>query len=179
MNLNMLRQYAIKDNVPIIKQDAEHILTSLLEETKPVNVVEIWTAIGYSSLVIAQRIENWNWYLTTFEVSYPSYIQAIHNFNRFKQTNITVYNVDPLLVDLKKIFTKKIDFIFIDAVMKLYLEFFLHFEDLLENRAVVLFDNVVKFKSKSRPLYEFVEKNQIDYKLFSVQPNDGMMVLYK
>jgi predicted O-methyltransferase YrrM len=80
---------------------------------------------------------------------------------------------------LKKIFTKKIDFIFIDAVMKLYLDFFLHFKDLLENNAIILLDNVVKFKSKSQSLYEFVEKNQIDYKLFSVQPNDGMMMFYK
>ena len=60
--------------------------------------------------------------------------------------------------------------------MKLYPDFYLKFEDLLENNAVVLLDNVVKFKSKTLPLYEFLKKNQIKYKIFEVPPNDGVMV---
>jgi len=179
MDLTLLREKAIKDNVPIIKPQVEQIIIDKLNQTKPLNVVEIWTAIGYSSLIIANTISDWNWCLTTFEVSYPSYMEAIHNFNTFKQYNITAYNVDPLLVDIKKIFTKKIDFLFIDAVMKLYLDFYIKFEDLLENDCVVLLDNVVKFKSKTRPLYEFIEKNQIEYKLFDIPPNDGLMVIEK
>ena len=106
-------------------------------------------------------------------------MESIHNFNTFKQYNITAYNVDPLLVDIKKIFTKKIDFLFIDAVMKLYLDFYIKFEDLLENNCIVLLDNVVKFKSKTKSLYEFLEKNQINYKLFDIPPNDGLMVIEK
>lgn len=179
MDLSLLRQKAVKDNVPIIKPEVEQILLRLLDETKPVNVVEIWTAIWYSSLVIANKIQQRNWILTTFEVSYPSYMEALENFHNFQQYNLTAYNLDPLLVNLKKIFTRKIDFLFIDAVMKLYLDFYLKFEDLLENNTVVLLDNVVKFKSKTLPLYEFLEKNQIDYKIFSVPPNDWVMVFRK
>jgi predicted O-methyltransferase YrrM len=106
-------------------------------------------------------------------------MQTISNFKNFQQYNITAYNLDPLQINLKKIFTKKIDFLFIDAVMKLYLDFYLKFEDLLENNSFVLLDNVVKFKSKSQSLYEFLEKNQIDYKIFPVPPNDGIMVFRK
>ena len=179
MNILQLRNIAINDNVPIIKPEVEQILINKLKQTKPTNVVEIWTAIGYSSLIIANTISDWNWNLTTFEVSYPSYMEAIHNFKTFKQYNITAYNLDPLLIDTKKIFTKKIDFLFIDAVMKLYLDFYLKFEDLLENGCMVLLDNVVKFKSKTQPLYEFIEKNQIDYQLFDIPPNDGLMIFIK
>jgi len=179
MTLEELRNKALKDNVPIIKPEVEQILKKKLVEEQATNVVEIWTAIGYSSLVIAQTIQDWNWNLTTFEVSYPSYMEAIQNFYNFKQYNITAYNIDPLLIDLKKIFTKKIDFLFIDAVMKLYLDFYLKFEDLLENNCVVLLDNVVKFKSKSKSLYEFIEKNQINYELFDIPPNDGLMLFRK
>ena len=177
MNIVELREYALKHNIPIIKPEVEQILLDKLKQTKASNVVEIWTAIGYSSLVIADTISSWNWILTTFEVSYPSYMEAIHHFQAFNQYNITAYNLDPLLVDLKKIFTKKIDFLFIDAVMKLYLDFYLKFEDLLENDCIVLLDNVVKFKSKTQPLYEFIEKNQINYKLFDIPPNDGLMLI--
>ena len=170
-----LRLKALNDNVPIIKPEAEQILIKELKSKRPKNVVEIWTAIWYSSLIIWNTISEWNWILTTFEVSYPSYIQAIQNFYTFKQFNITAYNVDPLLIKLEKIFTKKIDFLFIDAVMKLYLDFYLKFQDLLENNCTVLADNVVKFKSKSQSLYEFLNKNQIKYQIFEVPPNDGMM----
>jgi hypothetical protein len=59
--------------------------------------------------------------------------------------------------------------------MKLYLDFYLKFQDLLENNCTVLADNVVKFKSKSLSLYKFLNENQIKYKIFDVPPNDGMM----
>ena len=41
MDLSLLRQKAEKDNVPIIKPEVEQILLRLLDETKPINVVEI------------------------------------------------------------------------------------------------------------------------------------------
>ncbi len=175
-----LREYAIMNNVPIIKPEAETILINCLNKYKPTNVVEIWTAIWYSSLVIANKISSRWGVLTTFEVSYKSYIIALENFIKFWQYNITAYNIDPLLIDLKNIFYKKrIDFLFVDAVMKLYLDFYIKFEDLLENNAVILLDNVIKFKSKTIALYEFLEKNQIDYKIFSVPPNDWIMMFKK
>ncbi len=178
--LSRLRLYAQANKVPVIKPEVERILLDFLNRTKPINVVEIWTAIWYSSLVIANAISDWWGTLTTFEVSYPSYMEALENFNNFQQYNITAYNIDPLQINLKKIFTKKrIDFLFIDAVMKFYLDFYLAFEDLLEENAVVLLDNVVKFKSKTLPLYEFLNKNQINYKIFSIPPNDGLMLFRK
>jgi len=100
-------------------------------------------------------------------------MQALENFHNFQQYNITAYNINPLLIKLEKIFIKeKIDFLFIDAVMKFYLDFLLEFKDLLENNCTVLLDNVVKFKSKTILLYEFLNKNQIDYEIFFVPPND-------
>jgi len=174
--LDRLKQSALNANVPIIKSEAENIIIQELNSTKPKNVVEIWTAIWYSSLVMANTIQAWWGKLTTFEVSYISYIQALENFHNFQQYNITAYNIDPLLIKLEKIFIKgKIDFLFIDAVMKFYLDFLLNFKDLLENNCIILLDNVVKFKSKTISLYEFLEKNQIDYKIFSVPPNDWIM----
>jgi predicted O-methyltransferase YrrM len=132
-------------------------------------------------MVISQHISEWNWNLTTFEVSYLSYNQALKNFIKYNQMNITSYNIDPLLIDIKKIFkSRKIDFLFIDAVMKLYLDFFLKFEDLLENNCTILLDNVVKFKSKTEWLYKFLNENQIEYKIQDIKPNDGIMkIVYK
>ena len=180
MNLELLRQKALKDNVPIIKPQVEQILKKYLNKTKPTNVVEIWSAIWYSTLIIAQEVSKRWGTVTTFEISYPSYMKALENFYNFQQYNITAYNLDPLLVNLKNIFNKKkIDFLFVDAMMKLYLNFYLKFKDFLENNAVILLDNVVKFKSKTISLYKFLEKNQINYKIFFIPPNDGIMILKK
>ncbi len=177
--LDKLKETALDTNVPIIKPKVENILINELNSNRPKNVVEIWTAIWYSSLIIGNTIQYWKGKLTTFEVSYISYMQALENFHNFKQYNITAYNIDPLSVDLEKIFKKeKIDFLFIDAVMKFYLDFLLAFKDLLENDCIVLLDNVVKFKSKTSSLYEFLNKNQIDYEIFSIPPNDWLMKIY-
>ncbi len=59
MDLNQLRQKAISSNVPIIKPEAEQVLIKYLNKYKPTNVVEIGSAIGYSSLVIARTIQDW------------------------------------------------------------------------------------------------------------------------
>ena len=178
--IEALREYAIKNNIPIIKPQAEQVLINYLNKYKPLNAVEIWTAIWYSSLIIAKQISKRDGKLTTFEISYQSYIEALTNFYKFQQYNITVYNVDPLSINLKNIFcNKKIDFLFIDATMKLYLDFYLKFEDLLESNAVILLDNVIKFRSKLKALYEFLEKNQINYKIYFVPPNDWIMVFNK
>jgi len=171
-----LRQSALNNKVPIIKPEAENIIIQELNNIKPKNVVEIWTAVWYSSLVIWNTIQTWEGKLTTFEISYLAYIEALANFHKFKQYNITAYNIDPLWINLEKIFIKeKIDFLFIDAIMKFYLYFLLSFKDLLKNDCTILLDNVVKFKSKTITLYEFLEKNQINYEIFFVPPNDGIM----
>lgn len=174
-----LKQDALKANVPIIKDQVVDILIKELNSLKPKNIVEIGSAIWYSSLIIANTIQPWNWKLTTFEISYLSYFQALENFQKYKQYNITAYNLDPLLVNLKKVFcNEKIDFLFIDAVMKFYLDFLLLFEDLIENNCSILLDNVVKFKSKTKSLYRFLEQNQINYEIFSIAWNDGIMRIY-
>ena len=56
MNLEQLRQQALQNNVPIIKSQVEQILKDYLNKTKPTNVIEIGSAIGYSTLVIAQEV---------------------------------------------------------------------------------------------------------------------------
>lgn len=171
-----LQQKSIKSLVPIIKPQTEKIIVQELNKFKPQNVVEIGSAVWYSSLVIANQVKQRNWVLTSFEISYAAYMEALENFSIYKQYNINLYNLDPLQVNLQKIFVQwKIDFLFIDATMRLYLDFFLKFQDLLENNCVILLDNVIKFKSKTLSLYEFLEKKQINYEIFETSIDDGIM----
>lgn len=171
-----LRKKSVKSHIPIIKPETEKIIIQELDKSNAQNVVEIWSAVWYSSLVIASTISKRDWILTSFEISYSAYMEALENFSKYKHYNINIYNLDPLQVNLQKIFIGwKIDFLFVDAAMRSYLDFILKFQDLLENNCIVLLDNIVKFKSKTLSLYEFLEKKQINYEIFKTSPDDGIM----
>ena len=52
--LALLRQQAEEDNVPIILRDTETFLMNLLRIRKPVKILEIGTAVGYSAACMAK-----------------------------------------------------------------------------------------------------------------------------
>ena len=174
-----LREHSFKNNVPIISKYTQNLIVSVLNKYKPICCVEIWTAIGYSSLVIANSIQKFNGILTTFEVSHPSYYEALNNFISYNQiNNILAYNIDPLSIDISLIFNKKkVDFLFIDAQKRTYLDFYLKFKSFLSSKSIIIFDNMIKFQSKTASLYKFFEKNQINYKLFEF--GDDWVVVVK
>jgi len=177
-NMQDLRGKAQNNNVPIIKPNIEKAILEYISVYNPKFVVEVWTAVWYSTLVIAKAIEYIGGTITTFEVSYPSYREALSNFKKYNQThNITSYHLDPLKIDIAKLLTnKKIDFLFIDAMKKEYLNFYERFSPFLADNAIVIFDNIFKFKDKLDSLYVFLEKNQINYQLFPMDW-DWIMVI--
>ncbi len=173
-----LREKAELNKVPIIKPNIEKSILEYINTYNPRVVVEIGTAVWYSTLVIAKAIESTGWIIITFEVSYPSYMEALSNFRKYNQIhNITAYNIDPLTINLHNLFAnKKIDFLFIDAIKRDYLKFYEKFLPFLSNNAIVIFDNIFKFKDKLDSLYIYLEKNQINYQLFPID-GDGIMVI--
>lgn len=46
-----LRNYGIENNIPIMKLETKEFLKTLISISKPKNILEIGTAIGYSSLL--------------------------------------------------------------------------------------------------------------------------------
>ena len=55
--LNELREYGENNNVPIIKNDGLALLQSVIRLKKPKRILEIGTAIGYSSICMALESE--------------------------------------------------------------------------------------------------------------------------
>ena len=52
--LKSMREYAEKYYIPIIRPETERILCSLILERKPLRVLELGSAIGYSSISISR-----------------------------------------------------------------------------------------------------------------------------
>ena len=55
--LEELRQKPLEDKVPIIKRETESLLKTLLLLKKPKKILEVGTAVAYSSLVMAEVLE--------------------------------------------------------------------------------------------------------------------------
>lgn len=133
-----LRKFAEKENVPIMKLESKEFLKNLLAIKRPKSILEIGTAIGYSSLVFDKYSDA---KITTIELSEDMAHIAKENFNK--------YNVDINLIndDAEKALTKLnqgFDFVFIDANKSNY-KFYFDYVDknLLNNGGVIVADNIL------------------------------------
>ena len=133
-----LRRYAEVENVPIMKLETKEFLKSLLAIKKPKSILEIGTAIGYSSLVFDKYTDA---NITTIELSEDMAQIAQGNFNK--------YNVGLNLIndDAEKALTKLnqgFDFVFIDANKSNY-KFYFDYVDkhLLNSGGIIVADNIL------------------------------------
>ena len=69
------------------------------------------------------------------------------------------------------------DFVFIDAQKSQYGTYLEKIQEHLSSENIILLDDVVKYQTKLTWLYEFLEKNQINYQILESEPGDGMMLI--
>ncbi len=179
-NLNMfldeLQIYAKDNNIPIISKNTQKFLKKLLEKKKPNVCLEVWTAIWFSTIFQASIIQKRWWFLCWFEISSDAYQKATNNIIKSRLNNLIIYNTDFLRFSLKKIH-KKIDFVFIDAMKMDYVRYLQKILQFQNSNISILLDNVYKYDYKMYSLYEFVKKNQLNYKLFKLSEHDWVMLI--
>lgn len=113
----------------------------ILKITDPKNILEIGTAIGYSSLIMAKASSDMA-KITTIEKRKDMVNIAKENINKSNyKDKINVLHGDAREL-LPKI-DKKYDFIFLDASKGHYLDFFNKSIKLLKKGGVILSDNVL------------------------------------
>ncbi|MBE6147857.1 MAG: SAM-dependent methyltransferase, partial [Firmicutes bacterium] len=81
--LNEIKKYALDNNVPIMLDDGIEFLCNLIKEKKVKTILEIGTAIGYSSIKMA-LVDN-DISVTTIERDIDRYNIALKNI---KKTNL-------------------------------------------------------------------------------------------
>ena len=134
-----LREYAKENGVPIIIDEGLSFLESVIRIKKPINILEIGSAIGYSAIRMA-RAANSNVY--SIERDEKMYNLAIGNINKANLNDkIHIIFKDALEAfdDVKDI---KFDLIFIDAAKAQYHKFFDLYTPLLNDEGVVVCDNM-------------------------------------
>ena len=132
-----IKEYARRENIPIMQDDGIEFLTSFIEKKGAKNILEIGTAIGYSAIMMA--LVNSNVHVTTIERDEARYLEALKNIKKFDLENrITLIYNDALNVELEEEF----DLIFIDAAKGKNKEFFNRFENNLKNDGYIITDNM-------------------------------------
>lgn len=137
VHIRELEEFAKDNHVPIMLSDGIEFLCNYIKENNIKNVLEIGSAIGYSSIMMCLNNEKTN--ITTIEKSIDMYNIALNNIDKYNLTDrITVINADALDVKLDD----KYDLIFIDAAKSQYIKFFEKFEKNLNTNGVIITDNL-------------------------------------
>ena len=132
-----LRKYALKNNVPIMNSQTKELIVSILEIAKPKKILEIGTAIGYSSLIFEKYTGA---DITTIELDKDTAAIAKENFKKHN-FNINLINDDAMKA-LRNI-DQGFDFVFIDANKSRYLDYFKMTSKLLNKGGIIIADNVL------------------------------------
>ena len=132
-----IEEYAINNNIPIMQKDGIEFLINYIKENNINNILEIGTAIGYSSIRMA--LVNENIKVTTIERDKDRFEIAQNNINSFNLHNrINLIYKDALEVELND----KYDLIFIDAAKAQNIKFFEKYKNNLENNGTIITDNM-------------------------------------
>ena len=132
-----IREYAEKNNVPIMMDDGIKYLINYINKNQVKSVLEIGTAIGYSAIMMA--LSNKDLFITTIERDEKRYLEALKNIKKLNLENrITLVFNDAL--DAK--ISEKFDLIFIDAAKAQSIKFFEKFEKNLNPDGTIITDNI-------------------------------------
>ena len=135
--ISEIEEYAKDNNVPIMMKDGITYLCDYIKNNNVKTILEIGSAIGYSSIMMAS-VDN-DIKVTTIEKDVNRYNIAVDNINKFNlSSRITILNEDALESNI----TGCYDLIFIDASKGNNINFFNKYKDNLAKNGAIVTDNL-------------------------------------
>ena len=191
--LDELERVAIADEVPIIRKDTQTLLKFLMAQNRPVNILEVGCAVGFSALLMAEYSGE-DTRITTIEKYEKRIPVAKENFEKYDaQKKITLLEGDAM--DILKTLSPGYDFIFMDAAKGQYINFLPECLRILDKGGLLVSDNVLQdgdvFESRFAVtrrnrtiharmrdyLYELTHNDQLSTVILTV--GDGMSLSVK
>ena len=140
--IEQIEQEVLDTYVPIIRKETQSFLKVLLMMKKPVRVLEVGTAIGFSALLMCEYLPE-NGHITTIEKYEKRIPIARENFKRAgKEDRITLIEGDAL--EVMRSLEGPFDFIFMDAAKGQYIHYMPEAIRLLSKDGVLMSDNVLQ-----------------------------------
>ena len=132
-----LEEYAKINNIPIMQKDGILYLINYIKENNIKNILEIGSAIGYSSIMMASI--NSDIRITTIERDKDRYDLAVSNIKKYNLDNqINIIYGDAVDTDI----TGMYDLIFIDAAKGKNIFFFEKYKNNLVKGGTIITDNL-------------------------------------
>lgn len=160
--LDVIEKEALQTFVPIVRKEMQSFLKFLLAMTKPQKVLEVGTAVGFSSILMAEYAPK-DCKITTIE-NYEKRIPiARENFIRAgKEKQITLLEGDAM--EILPTLTDSYDLIFMDAAKGQYINFMPEIMRLLKTGGVLVSDNVLQEGEIIESHYIVERRNRTIYK---------------
>ena len=136
--LEMIK-FALEFDVPIMQNEGIAFLIMLLKVKKPLRILEIGSAIGFSSSMMALNSEAM---IDTIERDPKMITECRKNHTELNLTNRINLIEGDALDTLEIVKDNKYDLIFIDAAKAQYIKFFEMYSPLLNDNGVILSDNL-------------------------------------
>ena len=136
-----IKQKAIEEHIPIIMDDTLEEVSKVLQEIKPLNILEIGTAVGYSAIRFSKYLEKGG-IIDTIERDEERIKEAkinIKDLNLEGKINI----IDGDAVEVLPTLNKKYDVVFIDAAKGKYPFFLKEAIRVLSNKGIIIADNIL------------------------------------
>jgi predicted O-methyltransferase YrrM len=176
--LDELERSALRDEVPIIRQDMQSFLKVLLAVHRPRRILEVGTAVGFSAILMAQNTEE-ECTITTIEKYEKRIPQAKANFEASGfNDRITLLEGDAL--EIMKTLTGPYDMVFMDAAKGQYIHFLPEALRLLRTGGILVSDNVLQDGDIIESHYAVERRNRTIYKrmreyLYVLKHTDGLL----
>ncbi len=140
--LEKIEQEALDTYVPIIRKEMQSFLKVLLLMTRPVRILEVGTAIGFSAILMSEYAPK-EAKITTIEKYEKRIPIARENFKRAgKEETISLIEGDAL--EVMKSLDHSYDFIFMDAAKGQYISYMPEAIRLLKKGGLLVSDNVLQ-----------------------------------
>ena len=173
---------ALNDEVPIIRRETMSLIRFLLKCHKPVHILEVGAAVGFSAILMSEYMPKGS-SIITIERMEERIVKARENLSKTNRDNvITLLEGDAaeiledlvhgntshldkfgLQVDNKKSkasYVGYFDFIFMDAAKGQYMNFFPNIMKLLKTDGILLTDNVLQEGTVAKSRYGVTRRDR-------------------
>lgn len=136
-DMKEIEEYAKINKIPIMQKDGIEYLCKYIKDNNIKNILEIGSAIGYSSMMMAKIDPSIR--VTTIEKDEKRYNIALTNIKKYQlEGQINIINDDACNTTING----KFDLIFIDAAKGKNILFFNKYKDNLSKDGVIITDNL-------------------------------------
>ena len=156
--LDELEKFALETSVPIVRKDMQAFLKYMMRTHRPLKILEVGTAIGFSALLMSEYAPK-DCKITTIENYEPRISIARSNFEKNNKSDvITLLEGDA--TEILPTLTEEYDFIFMDAAKGQYINFLPEIMRLLRVGGILVSDNVLQDGDIIESKYAITRRNR-------------------